>query len=219
MSQLLSKKRGLMVAIALMAMVVPGVVYARNGAAEEVPSSTEVQTTTETEHEDSTVQSGRDKMHAAREQANERAVAAKARLSDAKLKRCEARQKAITNIMARISDRGQKQLDLFTTIAGRVETFYAEKGNTVENYDSLVAEVSAKKEAAQTAVSAIQTAETDFACDGENPHGVVNGFKSSLKQEITALKEYRTAVKNLIVGVKSAQPEKMSDTTSEGVQE
>ncbi len=38
-----------------------------------------------------------------------------------------------------------------------------------------------------------------------NPKGVISSFKESLKAEITALKEYKTAIKNLIVGVKSVQ--------------
>jgi hypothetical protein len=218
MKRLLSKKRGLVVAVALMAMVVPGVTYARDGAAEEVESP-ETHTTVEMEQHERAAQSAKDKAQAARETASDRVLGAKARLEDAKLKRCEAKQKAIVNIMTRISDRGQKQLDLFSTIADRVEAFYTEKGNTLENYDSLVAEVDAKKAAAQTVVDDIQSADTDFACDGDDPHGAVNGFKASLKQEISALKEYRTAVKNLIAGVKSAQTDKTPKAASEGVQE
>src|SRR6185369_3265620 len=105
----------------------------------------------------------------------------------------------------RIATRGQKQLDLFSTIAERTETFYTNKGKTLSNYDALVADVNAKKAAAQTTVDATKTAVTVFKCDGTDPKGAAASFKDALKNEIDALKAYKTAVKNLIVGVKSVQ--------------
>ncbi len=137
--------------------------------------------------------------------AQEHKAAAQTRLADVKLKVCENREKVINNIMARIADRGQKQLDLFTTIATRVETFYTDKGKTLDNYDELVADVTTKKDAAQTTVDAVKSSSVDFKCDGTDPKGAAAGFKDALKAEIVALKTYKTSVKNLIVGVKSVQ--------------
>lgn len=132
------------------------------------------------------------------------------KLADAKLKACQNREKAINNILARIADRGQKQLDLFTTIATRTETFYTTKGKTLSNYDALVADVTAKQTAAQTTVTSIKSDSVSFKCDGTDPKGAITSFKTDLTSEISALKDYRTSVKNLIVGVKSVQ----STTTS-----
>lgn len=127
------------------------------------------------------------------------------KLVDVKLRVCENRQKAITNIMSRIADRGQRQLTLFGTIAGRVEAFYTTKGKTLSNYDALVADVNAKQAAAQTTVDTVKSDSTGFDCTGTDPKGFVSTFKDSLKSEISALKVYRTSVKNLTVGVKSVQ--------------
>lgn len=143
-------------------------------------------------------------------QATEPKTAAQTESANVKLRVCQNRQKAITNIMGRIADRGQKQLTLFSTIANRVETFYANKGKTLNNYDALVADVNAKQAAAQTTVDTIKSASTGFHCDGTNPQGFVGSFKDDLKSEITALQNYRTSVKNLAVGVKSAQGTKSS---------
>ena len=137
--------------------------------------------------------------------AEERKAAAQTQLADAKLKACQNREKAITNIMTRLSDRGQKQVDLFGKIAERTEKFYADKGKTLATYDTLVADVSVKKAAAQTAVDTIKATVPEFKCDGTDPKGVAAIFKDSLKAEIEALKAYKTSVKNLIVGVKSVQ--------------
>lgn len=142
----------------------------------------------------------------------DRKEAAQARLTDGKLKACENRQKAITNIMTRLADRGQKQLDLFSSIADKTEKFYTDKGKTLSNYDTLLADVDAKKAAAVTAVDTIKSASITFDCSGEDPKGLVKSFKESLKIEIEALKAYKTSVKNLIVGVKSVQG---TTTTSE----
>lgn len=142
------------------------------------------------------------------------AEAASTKLADTKLRACQNREKAINNIMARIADRGQKQLNLFTTIATRTETFYTNKGKVLSNYDVLVADVNAKKTAAQTTVDAIKSDSVSFKCDGTDPKGVAAGFKTDLKAEITALKNYKTSVKNLIVGVKSVQGTTSSSANS-----
>jgi hypothetical protein len=142
--------------------------------------------------------------------ATEKKAAAQTKLADAKLKACQNRERAIDNLMGRIADRGQKQLDLFSSIATKTETFYTEKGKTLSNYETLVSDVSAKKDAAQTAVDTVKANSVTFKCDGSDPKGMATTFKDSLKTEIAALKDYKTSVKNLIVGVKSVQ----SATTS-----
>ncbi|MNH45908.1 hypothetical protein D3C85_1401250 [compost metagenome] len=45
----------------------------------------------------------------------------------------------------------------------------------------------------------------EFKCDGEDPKGAAMGFKGHHGHVVAALKEYKTSIKNLIVGVKSAQ--------------
>lgn len=137
--------------------------------------------------------------------ADDKKAAAKTRLADAKLKACQNREKAITNIMARIANRGQKQVTLFDKIANRTEAFYVDKGRTLSTYDALVADVAAKKADAQAAVDATKATSVEFKCDGTDPKGVASTFKQQLKTQNDALKDYKTAVKNLIVGVKSVQ--------------
>lgn len=137
----------------------------------------------------------------------------KLKLSDIKLKVCQKHEKNITNIMSRIADRGQKQIDLFTLIADRTKDFYVKKGNTVASYDSLVADVAAKKAAAEAAVQSVTSTITTFKCDGTDPKGIATGFKESLKAEIAVLKAYKTSVKNLIVAVKSVQSDASKTNT------
>jgi iron-sulfur cluster repair protein YtfE (RIC family) len=182
-------KQGFLVSVAVLgiAAAIPVVAQAIPAHAEEAQTSAqERQATTQTNTE-------------------ERREAVQTRLADAKLRSCQNREKAITNIMARLSDRGQKQVDLFSTIAERTEKFYADKGKTLANYDALVADVAAKKTAAQATVDNVKSTSVEFTCGGDNPKGVASTFKDNLKTEIGALKAYKASVKNLIVGVKSVQ--------------
>lgn len=152
------------------------------------------------------------KLDEAKAKAETQREATKTRLQDAKLRACEKRQSVIANTMKRISDRGQKQIDLFSGIAERTQAFYDKKGKTLANYDALVADVATKKAAAEEAVAMVASQGADFKCDGTDPKGAVSGFKEHHTHVIVALKEYKTSVKNLIVGVKSVQ----GTTSSEG---
>ncbi len=154
-------------------------------------------------------------------QAADHKEAAQTKLADAKLKACQNREKAINNILSRLADRSQKQNDLFTKIADRTEVFYKDKGKTLSNYDALVADVNTKKAAAQSQTDKIKDSSITFKCDGTDPKGALASFKESLKAEQVALKDFKTAVKNLIVGVKSAQGTTSSTdkNTTEGGQQ
>ena len=125
-------------------------------------------------------------------------------LADAKLKACQKRETAINNIMARTIDRSNKQIKVFDTIATRTEAFYTSKGKTLSGYAALVSAVSTAKAKATTDLAAMKTT-ADLKCDGTDPKGAASAFKTNLKLEIADLKAYKTAVKNLIVGVKSVQ--------------
>lgn len=135
-----------------------------------------------------------------------------ARLDAAKLRVCQNRETAINNIMSRINTRAQNQLTLFGTIATRVEGFYTSKGKTVSNYDQLVAAIATAKTQATTDLNTLQSNST-FSCSSSDPKGMVTAFQGYLKTEITDLQNYRTAVKNLIVAVASANGETVSNSS------
>ncbi len=142
---------------------------------------------------------------------------AQTHLATAQLTACKNRETAITNIMTRIDTRAQNQITLFSTIATRVENFYAKQGKTLSNYDQLVAAVSATQTQANADFGTMQTNST-FSCNSSNPKGTVTAFQTYLKTEITDLQNYRTAVKNLIVGVASVNGVTVSNSSTQGGQ-
>jgi hypothetical protein len=127
------------------------------------------------------------------------------RLEENKLKACQNREGAINNIMARISDRGTKQLAVFTKISDRVKAFYVDKNLSVTDYDNLVNDVDSTNLLALDAITNTKGAVVDFKCDGNDPKGFANVFKNYAELQRLALKDHKTAVNNLIVAVKSAQ--------------
>ncbi len=129
----------------------------------------------------------------------------KEKLKEDKLKICQEREDHINDSMSRAASRGQEKINLFTVIAERTEAFYALKGKVLAGYDDLVTALNSKKAAAQAAVDTVKAGSDDFKCDSDNPKAAANLFKIDVHAMNDALKDYRTAVKNLIVGVKSVQ--------------
>lgn len=151
----------------------------------------------------------------ARKEERKEQVAAK--LDENKRRVCEKRLATITRTMSKMQLRGEKQLEVFNKIAERTQTFYEEKQRTIDNYDDLVAAVEEKKQAAQLSVVATADAIQDFSCEADDPTAIKDLFKAQLADQIAALKAYKTAVKDLIVGVKSAQGQasRSSEDTSQ----
>lgn len=140
-----------------------------------------------------------------REAAKQELETKKEKLKEDKLKICEERKDNISGAMSSAASRGQEKITLFGQIADRTQSFYTSKGKVLSNYDELVAVVGSQKAAALAAVDNVKAGSDDFVCDGDNPKGVANLFKADLEVMNEALKSYRTAVKDLIVGVKSVQ--------------
>jgi len=128
-----------------------------------------------------------------------------AKLTERKLAMCQKRERVVKQIMNRIVTRGERHLEVFNKISERVQAFYTDKGKTLDNYNELVSDVGAKKTNAEAALDAIKADAEAFKCDDNNPKGVGSAFKTDLKAAHQALKEYRTSIKDLLVGVKSVQ--------------
>jgi hypothetical protein len=120
------------------------------------------------------------------------------------LKSCQNREGAIDNIMARISDRAQKQLTLMDQISLRVQNLYKDKNMSIGNYEALVATVAAKKAIADREMNTVRTMSRQFNCDSDDPKGTATQFKANTSLQSGALNDYKTAIINLINSVESA---------------
>ena len=129
-------------------------------------------------------------------------------LTEVKLKVCQNRETAIKKRAENLGRLANSMLEKFAAHAQRVEEFYTTKvvpsGKTVANYDSLVADIQTKKAAVQAGVTQAQGSLGSFDCTGNDPKGQLTQYKSNMLAVKSALKDYRTAIKNLIVAIRSA---------------
>lgn len=181
-------------------------------------TETNVGTTNETEVHSTESTSGRRTEEVARhraeleEKVQEAKEENKTRLDDARKKVCENHQDKINNIIQKRSEQATKQLAVFNKISDRVQEFVKTKNLTVENYDTLVTAINDKEAAAQAAIEANSAVKFECAtANGEKPTSVP---RTTIEAVRTALHDYRTAIKNLIVNVKSAAEKKESTESS-----
>lgn len=142
-----------------------------------------------------------------KEKAEDRKKQAGLRLGEARLKGCEARESAINNAMDRIATRIERHKSIFDTISERTQAFYADNNLSLDNYDLLIENVNSKKAIAESAIEEFKASDADFQCDSEDPLGIADTFKGAREEVAIAMKDYKTAIKELIVGVKSAASE------------
>lgn len=136
----------------------------------------------------------------------------KTKLAGKRLELCEKRQETINKHITDSVGHGQKKIETFSQIEQRVKDFYVSKELSSTDYEGAVA-VAANKKA--NAIAAIESVEAfDFKCDeadGDKPSTVV---RAAFTARRTALKEYQSAVKELIQVVRKALNTTL-ETTSE----
>lgn len=123
-----------------------------------------------------------------------------------KLASCQAREAAITTRSENLTAFSTRLINTFDKIATRVKNFYTTKGLSVSNYSVLIADIETKKTAAQSALTKAQAVITGFSCDTGNPKNTIKTFNEDMRLVHAALKDYKTSVRNLIVGIHSQAP-------------
>jgi hypothetical protein len=110
--------------------------------------------------------------------------------------------------MGNLNRMATNMLSVFNSIAQRVISFYTNRvvptGKTVPNYDTLLADAQTKSGAVQTALNKAQGDASNFNCQNANPKADITLFRQDMQAVKTALKNYRTSIRNLIVAVRGA---------------
>jgi hypothetical protein len=149
-----------------------------------------------------------------------RAADKKAKLDAKKLKVCETKQRNITRRSQAAAARAANQFRVFGSITDKVDKFYTEKvlarGITVASYSALKDDILANKTLAEASVNNASASAATIDCNSENPKGQIQTFREDMKEVISALKNYRTSVRNFIVAVKSAIGKNQSASNSAG---
>jgi len=153
-----------------------------------------------------------DRKAAIKQKLAEKKEARTTRLQEKRLEICEKRQARINDIVSRGAQKNTKQLGVFQGIEDKVVKFYEDKKLSSDAYTAALADADAKEAVAVAAIEV--SAETRFDCataDGEKPGSVI---KQAMLTRHQALKDYRTAIKELIVVVKKALGTRDSSTST-----
>lgn len=130
------------------------------------------------------------------------------RLNEVKMRVCRTHEETIKNRMSSLTRMATNMFETFDSIATRVETYYTEKvvpgGKTVPDYEDLVSSIASKKMDTKDALLAAQNDRDTFSCEGDNPKGLLTTFRKDMQEVKSSLKDYRTAIKDLIVAIRSS---------------
>jgi len=169
-------------------------------------------TTTGTENETETG-GGRGLRDEARTLLTEKRKNGKEHSTELRQKACEQRQKSIDKRTSNFAAAAQRHLDVFNKIFTKVQAFHDSKGLNVTGYDTLVATVTTKQTAAQAAVDALKALDVQIDCTQSDPATTVATIKTAVTNAHNALKDYRKALKDLVVALKGASTAEHTDTT------
>lgn len=126
---------------------------------------------------------------------------------NANLKACQVKEEVVKNRFESLSQLANNMLLKFTTIADKVKEYYSTKviptGKTLTNFDNLVSDIQTKKTEVQTVLVQAQNRAAGFTCTTDNPKGKMTQFRDDMRLVKSALKDYRTSIRNLIVAVHS----------------
>jgi vacuolar-type H+-ATPase subunit H len=140
------------------------------------------------------------------------------KLSEVKLKICKKRQDIIKKRSIKLAERAQKMITRFANHAQRVEDYYTNillpKGKVVENYDQLVTNIINKKILVEEAVENAKNAASAFDCSSDDPKGQLTTFRLKMQETIKALKNYKKAVRDLIVAVRTVNKQEAATSSA-----
>lgn len=147
-------------------------------------------------------------------QNNATAIKTQTKLDAKNLALCQNRERVINNVMARISDRGQKQINVIQAINDKVQAFYTNKNVSIDNYDSLMANIETKKTVAEQSMNNVRSMNGSFKCNDEDPKGIATQFKANTVAQSDSIKEYKNSVHDLVVAIKTSLNDDSTTTES-----
>lgn len=126
------------------------------------------------------------------------------KLSKAKLKTCQKRQRNIVKKMDQLIRRNDKQLAYLDAVSSQLQQLVTAKQLTPANYTEILAAVNARRATVQASLDNMQVIKATFNCVNGDPKDAAATYTTTLRTANLALKDYRDSVKQLLLSVKSA---------------
>lgn len=120
---------------------------------------------------------------------------------------CQQREQSIQKRSGQLLRLATNMLEVFERIAERVKTYYltvvVPNGQSLEQYNELLASIDQRKTEVEDALEVAANTASSFDCTDSNPKQQLQEFRQDMQNVKRSLKLYRTAIKDLIVGVRS----------------
>lgn len=143
----------------------------------------------------------------AKQEAKARAEAIRAevkeRRAEIKANVCERREVALQRAMPNLANGAENVKSSFDTVYERVQGFYGDGQLTVENYDTLVANVDAAQVDATAALEVIETFSFELDCENPNVGEQLASYRDSIRGAREALVTYREELVALISAMRA----------------
>lgn len=205
------KSKAILLAAAL-AIVIPfGVANAKDNEQTSVREVENVQNVVESETNKDTERMSQ----ATQERAEQAKEAAKLKVEQAKeaaqerkiaLKqdRCEARKEKLSEKLPQLSKGVESVKAALDAKLAKVQSIKESGKLNADNYDDLLAKVITAKGAAEGAISAISTPTATIDCNNNTLGVQLDTFRTTVNEAKAALKDYRTALVNVISALNAA---------------
>ena len=137
-------------------------------------------------------------------------------------KACTAREANLNNKIANYNKQAARTLASYNAAFAKLEAFQADHKVSAATYASLVADATAKQAAAKAAVDALAKVSVKVDCTAADPAATVAIVKTAVNDTKTALKNYRAAIKAVLVALMTAKSDNIkasadsSQTTTTG---
>jgi hypothetical protein len=180
------------------------------GDDDSVSSSGEVENETETEiHHQADLfrKDGEHKLQLQRaEKGHAKSLAQRART-------CQNIQRAVNHKLKAFDNHADKYLTRLNDVFAKLQAYQTAQNISADNYDALVAAATQKQSDATVAVEALKSLGTTIDCTSSDPASMLASVKSGATDARDALKDYRKALKDIVVAL--AQANKNDDTATE----
>jgi hypothetical protein len=119
---------------------------------------------------------------------------------------CKQHESTIDGRFQTLGDKASRYLNGFNTIFTKVQAYQTKNQLNVPNYDTLVADVTAKQAAATAAVNTLDAQSgSKIDCTSSDPAQSVANVKTAAQDARTALQAYRASLKALVQALLSAK--------------
>gem|GEM_PF-5632995 len=115
---------------------------------------------------------------------------------------CEARRQGLKQRLETIARHPRRDAKTLQTITDRVDAFVVAKKVPLADYEALKTSLTLQQQKVQETQAATDAAIAAFSCETGSAKDSLAAIKIALQHEITALKSYKTSVKDFIAAAK-----------------